>query len=253
MAAVISSTAGTRITPIDGYTFVRGTTAVFKIIFLNDGIPTTVDVGTDPTIKILKPKFLSHSTLVPIPEVVAEITGSLEPGQDFEYRFEWNIPGNTVPNDQYIVSYQAQIGGLSNNYGDEYFTINGSTGQVGIRQPAYATVDDVRKKKFNIDSYLPESLKPDLAARNNIIEDHLRDATKRLREELNIAKARGNSENYRLFTVYYTIWSILLASRGEDGSSVSDSNITFWRTEWERILAQEKRESQMQGIPLGRG
>jgi hypothetical protein len=56
-----------------------------------------------------------------------------------------------------------------------------------------------------------------------------------------------------LFCVYYTVWTILLASRGEDGSSVSSENINFWRSEWERILAQEKREGVFQGIPVGRG
>lgn len=100
---------------------------------------------------------------------------------------------------------------------------------------------------------MPPSTRADVNARNNIIEDHLKDASNRLREELNMSKARGNSENYRLFCIYYAIYTILLAARGEDGSSVSDQNILFWRGEADRILAQEKRKSVMQGVPLGRG
>ena len=252
MAAVISTVAGTRTTPIDALVFIRGTTAIFKIIFQNNGVSTTVDVGTKPILTILQPAFLSTSGS-PLPGILATIEGVLEPGQDFEYRFEWSVPTNTIPLDRYVAAYAATIGGMLNEYGQEFFTIQTTSGVVGIKPPAFATVNDVRKKKFNIDDYLPKFFKDNLQARNDIIEDHLRDATQRLREELSLFKQRGNSENYRLFAIYYTVWSILLASRGEDGSSVSDSNLIFWRTEWERILAQEKREGVLQGIPLGRG
>lgn len=252
MARVISSVAGTRAEPKDSYTFVRGTTATFKIIFTNEGVPTTVDANTVPKALVFKPAFLTSGQVV-VPEIVATLDGALTPGQEFEYSFPWIVPGDIIPNDEYIVSYQATIAGQQYNFGDEYFTIRAMAGQISTKQPAYATVDDVRKKKFNIDDYLPKTLAKDIDARNNLISDHLQDATTRLREELNIHKARSMSENYRLFCVYYTVWSILLASRGEDGSSVSSENINFWRAEWERILAQEKRESVFQGIPVGRG
>lgn len=252
MARVISSVAGTRTEPTDGYAFVRGTTATFKIIFTNEGRPTKVDTGTDPTAKILSPKFLQGSGS-PVPEIIATLIGSLVPGQEFEYEFTWDIPAGQVPNDEYVITYQGELGSQEFNFGDEFFTVTAAAGMLGTKIPAYATVDDVRKKKFNIDTYLPEMFRKDLDTRNQLIEDHLQDATIRLREELNLSKARGMSENYRLFCVYYTVWSILLAARGEDGSSVSDANINFWRAEWERILAQEKREGVMQGIPFGRG
>lgn len=252
MSGVISPIAGTRIEPVDSYLFVRGTAATFKIVFLSDDKPTKVDVGTQPEIKIYAPRFLLASGGT-APELIATISGTLVAGQQYEYEFVWNIPVNTVPLDEYIVSYFGQLGGVTYNFGDEYFTVTANSGVVNIKKTAFATVDDIRKKKFNIDDYLPAHLRSDLVARNRLIESHLVDATNRLREELNLAKTRGNTENYRLFTIFYTIWSLLLASRGEDGSSVSDSNLNYYRTEWERILAQEKRESVLQGIPLGRG
>lgn len=252
MARVISSVAGTRTEPKDNYAFVRGTTATFKIIFTSEGRSTTVDTGTDPVAKILTPKFLQSSDN-PVPEIIATLIGSLVPGQEFEYQFVWEVPPGLTPQDEYVISYQGRLASQNYNFGDEYITITAAAGMIGTKEPSYATVDDVRKKKFNIDTYLPEMFRKDLDTRNQLIEDHLLDATIRLREELNLSKARGMSQNYRLFCVYYTVWSILLASRGEDGSSVSDSNINFWRSEWERILAQEKREGVMQGIPLGRG
>jgi hypothetical protein len=252
MAAVISPITGTRTEPKDTYVFVKGTTAVFKTIFTSDSIPINVDGNTVPKADIFQPKFLSGSGS-PIPQIITTLDGSLVPGQQYEYQFTWDIPQNQHPLDEYIISYKAYYGGLLLNFGDEFFTISWSSGQVGIKSPSYATVSDVRSKKFNIDDYLPVVLKNDLNARNNIIESHLRDAAARLREELNINKQRGNTENYRLFCIYYTIWSILLASRGEDGNAISDQNLMFWRTEWERILGQLKRQSVLQGIPMGRG
>ena len=251
MAAVVSPNAGTRTEPMDNYTFVKGTTATFKMIFTNEGVPTTVDFASAPTLKILQPNYLANSNS-PIPLVVASIDGTLVPGQNFEYEFVWQIPADSFPLDNYIASYEGYIGGNLRTFGDEFFTITSSAGSIGIRAPLYATVDDVRSMKFNIDSFLPESANT-LTNRNNIIEKHLRNATNRLREELSLFKARSNSENYRLFSVYYTVWSILLASRGEDGSSVSSQNLSEWKGEWMRILAQEKREGNAQGLPLGRG
>lgn len=252
MSAVVSPIAGTRTEPKDSYSFVRGTTATFKTIFTSDGAPTTADSSTIPTATILKPIFLTSGN-IPVPETVVVLPGTLVPGQQFEYQFIWDIPVETIPVDEYIVSYQAQVGGILNVFGDEFFTVTAAPGMIGLKIPSYATVTDVRQKKFNIDDYLPKAIAQDLIARNNLIEAHLRDATTKLREELNLNKSRGMSENYRLFCVYYSIWSILLASRGEDGSSVSDQNIMFWRNEWMNILAQEKRESVLQGVPLGRG
>lgn len=251
MARVISSVAGTRTEPKDGYTFVRGTTASFKTIFTNNGVPTTIDPGTARAL-ILQPRFLDNGQ-TPAPTVIATLVGDFTPGQEFEYKFEWTIPGNLTPLDNYIISYKAQINGQEFDMGDEFFTVTPYAGSIGMKTPAYATVDDIRKYKFNIDSFLPEAFRKDLDSRNQLLEEHLQNATTRLREELNLHKSRGMSENYRLFAIYYSIWSIMLASRGEDGSSVSQYNLDTWRAEWERILAQEKREGVFQGVPVGRG
>lgn len=255
MAAVISPVTGTRVEPIDAYIFVRGTTNTFKMIFTNNGIPVTMDLATKPVAKILNPSHLSKGN-VPVPEVLAVIEGELTVGQQFEYSFSWDIPADIVPSDQYIVSYEGIFGTVNNNFGDEFFTLSHGAGQIGLKFQSYATVSDVRAKKFNIDDYLPKALgnnAASLTARNDLIEKHLRDASTKLREELNLSKSRGNSENYRLFCTYYTVWSILLASRGEDGSSVSSENLMTWKSEWINILEQEKRESVLQGVPLGRG
>lgn len=252
MSRVISSVAGTRTEPKDSYVFVRGTTATFKIIFMNNGRPTQVDTSTIPELKILQPVFLNQGN-TPVPEVIATLQGTLVPGQDFEYQFTWSIPVNFVPLDNYIASYQGILGGQSFTFGDEYFTVTPNAGMISTLSPMYATPDDVRKKKFNIDTYMPEAFRKDLTSRNQLLEEHLRDASDRLREELNLNQARGNTANNRLFCVYYTVWTVLLAARGEDGSAVSDQNLLFWRNEWERILAVEKRRGVMQGIPMGRG
>lgn len=252
MSAVISPVTGTRVEPIDTYQFVRGTTATFKAIFMNNGIPVTVDNLTVPQAFILEPMFLNKSGSTN-PNVIATINGTLVPNQQFEYQFVWNVPANMAPLDEYIVSYKGTLGSGLYSFGDEYFTILSSAGQIGIKTISYATISDVRMMKFNIDDYLPETIRKDLTARNNIIEFHLRNAATKLREELSLHRARGNTENYKLFCIYYTVWSIMLASRGEDGSSVSDQNLTYWRTEWSKILDQEKRRSLFQGMPMGRG
>jgi hypothetical protein len=252
MSRVISSVAGTRVEPKDSYIFIRGTTATFKIIFTSNDRSTQVDTLTIPIAKIMAPAFL-NTTTAPVPQLIATLNGALVPGQEFEYQFVWDIPAGQTPLDEYIISYEGILGAQTFNFGDEFFSVTPSAGQIGTHEPAFATVDDVRKKKFNIDTYLPEQFRKDLPTRNMLIEDHLRDATNRLREELNLNQQRGFSDNYRLFCVYYTVWSVLLAGRGEDGSSVSSENLTFWRAEWERILAVEKRKGVMQGIPMGRG
>lgn len=249
MSRVISSTAGTRSTPMDAFSFLRGTTATFKIQYLNEGIPVKIDQGSAQA-TIFSPINDGDS---PVPKVLAVLDGSLVPGQEFEYQFTWDIPIDQTPLDNYFIGYIGRLANQEIHFGDEYFTVLGFAGSVGIKTPAYATVDDVRKHKFNIDSYLPEDFRKDLVSRNQLIEEHLRNASQKLREELNLSKARGMSENYRMFSIYYTIWSILLSARGEDGSSVSQSNLQDWKAEWQNILAQEKRESVFQGVPVGRG
>ena len=254
--AVLSPVAGTRNTPIDGYDFLRGTTATFKITYKNGNIPTKIDTGTFPSANIYIPHYLAgsaQSAQVPI----ATLTGALVSGQEFEYEFIWDIPNNIVPNDEYIITYHGFLGGFEYNFGDEYFSIAASPSQIGLSFPSYATVSDVRMMKFNIDEYLPDSYKGPgsdaLEKRNNLIEFHLNVASNKLRGELALFRQKGNNENFRLFTVYWTIYSLLLSARGEDGSSVSDQNLNYWKSEANAILAQEKRQSLGMGISFSRG
>jgi hypothetical protein len=252
MAAVISPVGGTRIEPTDNYQFVRGTTATFKATFMNNGAPTQVDAMTTPNALILEPLFLNKSGSI-TPVVVVSMPGSLVAGQQFEYEFTWDIPINQMPLDEYIVSYNGMVGGINFNFGDEYFTVLASAGNIGLKHTSYATVTDIRMMKFNIDDYLPKILASSLTERNNVIEFHLNKATTKLREELSLHRSRTNTENFKLFCIYYTVWSILLASRGEDSSSVSDSNLQYWKGEAMKILDQEKRKSLFQGLPFSRG
>ena len=249
---IISSIGGTRTEPKDNYVFVRGTTISFKTTFLSNGVPTTVDTATNPSASIFLPKFL-NTNISNIPTIVATLPGSLVAGQEYEYQFTWNIPVDTYPNDEYIIQYEGKLGGATLTFGDEFFTVINGPGTIDIKVPMYATVDDVRMLKFNIDSYLPEIWAKDVTARNKAIEYHLRLGTSRLREELALFAQRGMTENFKLFTTYYAIWSILLAARGEDGSSVSDANLSAWAGEWQRILAQSKRKGSVQSISWGRG
>lgn len=248
--AVISPITGVRITPTDGYHFVRGTTAVFRIIFQNSNMPVTVDNTTVPTAFILAPLFLSNNNLTPSP--IATLTGSLTSGQQYEYEFSWDIPANQLPQDEYIITYNGILGGITYNFGDEYFTIDAGASQIGIKTPGYATISDIRMMKTNIDDYLPDVYKEDLTARNNLIEFHLNQSSNKLRGELALFRQKGNNENFRSFCIYYTIYLILLSGRGEDGSSVADQNLNFWKSEAMAILAQEKRMSLGMGIPYSR-
>ena len=166
MARVISSVAGTRTEPKDAYSFVKGTSATFKIIFENEGRPTTVDTGSEPTAMILLPNFLQGNAASPVPLIIASLAGTLTPGQEFEYSFTWEIPSNVTPSDEYIITFQAELGMQQYNFGDEFFTVTAFAGSINTQVPSYATVDDVRKKKFNIDTYLPEIFRKDLDSRN---------------------------------------------------------------------------------------
>lgn len=248
----VNPSTGTRTEPMDAYKFVRGTTATFKFTPESDLKAIALDTGSTPRAYILEPMFLNNTGVGPV--VLATLDGTLVTGQEYEYQFTWDIPVDRQPMDDYIVQYVGQLGGQEFIFGNEYFTILAFPEQISMRTPSYATVSDVRMAKFNIDSFLPQIYAKDLTARNAVIEYHLRNAATKLREELALFQIRSNKENYKLFCVYYAIYTILLGARGEDGSSVSDSNLGTWKQMWRDILAQEKRQGAMsQGISLGRG
>lgn len=248
----VNPSTGTRTEPMDGYKFVRGTTATLKFTPESDLKAIALDTASVPRAYILQPMFLHSSGGSPV--VLATLDGTLVPGQEYEYQFTWEIPVGSQPLDDYIVQYVGSLGGSEFIFGNEYFTVLAYPEQISMRTPSYATVSDVRMAKFNIDTYLPGIYAKDLPARNAVIEYHLRNAATKLREELALFQMRSNKENYKLFCVYYSIYTILLGSRGEDGSSVSDSNLGTWKQMWRDILAQEKRQGAMsQGISMGRG
>ncbi len=250
---IVGPTSGTRTEPMDCYKFIRGTTATFKFTPQSGLSSTSLDVGTFPTAYILQPVFLATAG-GSNPMVLAEIQGTLVAGQLFEYEFTWDVPAGLVALDDYVVQYQGQIASNMFQFGSEYFSVLAFPEQISMKLAPYATVSDLRLAKFNIDSFLPNELAKDLLLRDHALQFHLNNAATKLREELALFQLRSNKENYKLFCIYYAIYTILLASRGEDGSSVSDQNLSTWRSMWKDILAQEKRQgANSQGISFGRG
>jgi hypothetical protein len=251
MAIDSLSRVGSRTEPKDSYRFLRGTTANFRFTITSGNMPVDCDAGTVPIANILQPAFLNTQT--PVQGIIANLMGSKVPGTQFEYEFNWVVPTNLPPDDLYVIQYKAFLGAVEYVVGDEFFTISVTPETIGTFDYGYCTVQDVRLMKANIDSYLPQTLANNLDARNEIIQFHIKNGTDRLREELNLAQARGFSANYRLFAIYYAVWSIMNSAYGEDGSSVSIERLDHFQGLWTKILEQEKRKGIGMGIPYGRG
>lgn len=237
------SANGTRIEPKDSYIFVTGSVAVFKATFTDGDKPIQVDTGTQPV-----------ATIYQNQNIIAQVNGELTDGQTFEYKFTWQVPidlpifGNT-----YSVVYSGTLGSIPYVWGDEYFRVSTSPQNIKMKVPAYATVDEIRLDKFNIDSYLPPELSQDKAARDHILHQHLVTATKWLNGQLNLRDFHSSyNDNFNLCTRYYAIWSILGQSLGESGSAVSDRSLQFWEDKWKHELKQIKMHSQLSSIPVGR-
>lgn len=183
------------------------------------------------------------------------------------YQGTWTIPQTTVhqitivPSDDYLISYKANFAGLLNaspdqyqEFANEYFTIDLIDGPIYGRFPAYATIDDLRMTYFEIDAYLPESIdKTDVEARNKVLQYHLETASNKLNEELNLHQVRSSSMDRREYVAARSIYTLLLAARGQNSSAISDGFVEHWRNRAIYILDQLKREGAAQGIPLGRG
>lgn len=247
----VDSRTGTRIEPKDSYKFVRGVTATFKMMATSGNKPIDVDAGTSMTAQILQPAFLNTQT--PAQGIIANLIGSKVPGTLFEYQFNWVVPTNLPPDDLYVIQYKGFLSGVEYVFGDEFFTISVTPETLGTYDYGYCTIQDIRLTKTNIDSYFPQSLANDIERRNDAIQFQIKVATDKLREELNLAQARGFSANYRLFAIYFVIWSILNNAYGEDGSAVSIERLDHYEKLWKDILAQEKRKGIGMGIPYGRG
>lgn len=183
------------------------------------------------------------------------------------YQATWNIPtmtqdGTTVyPSDDYLISYQGNFVGLVDSspddyqeFANEYFGIDTIAGPIYGRFPAYATLDDLRMTFFEIDAYLPESVdKIDVEGRNKVLQYHLETASNKLNEELNLHQVRSNSMDRREYVAARSIYTLLLAARGQNSSAISDGFVEHWRNRAVYILDQLKREGAAQGVPLGRG
>jgi len=237
------SANGSRIEPKDSYKFVAGSKAIFKATFTDTDKPIQVDTGTAPKAAIYQDNIL-----------VEQVTGALVLGQVYEYQFEWDIPADiSTKGHTYQVLYSGFLGGTEYVWGNEYFEINLSPSNIKLKVQAYATVDELRMDKFNIDSYLPEDLSKDKAARDHLLHQQLVSASKWLNGQLNLRDFHSSyNDNFNQFTRYYAIWSILGQSMGEEGSAVSDRSLRFWEEKWRAVLKQIKMHSQLSNIPAGR-
>lgn len=237
------SANGTRIEPKDSYIFVVGSTAIFKATFTDTDKPIQVDTGTTPT-----------ATIYQNGNVLETVSGSLVDGQLYEYKFEWPIPSEVdLKSSTYSVSYSGFLGQIEYVWGSEFFRLQRGPSNVKLKVQAYATVDELRQDKFNIDSYLPESLSKDKPARDHLLNQQLVSASKWLNGQLNLRDFHSSyNDNFNQFVRYYAIWSILGQSLGEEGSAVSDRSLLFWENKWKAVLKQIKMHSQLSNIPTGR-
>lgn len=237
------SANGTRIEPKDSYVFIAGSTAIFKATFTETDKPIQVDTGTT-----------ALATIHQDGTYVATLQGSLVEGQLYEYQFSWPIPLDiTVIGATYTVTYTGFLGGFEYNWGYEFFRLQNSPANVKLKVQAYATVDELRQDKFNIDSYLPESLSKDKEARDHLLHQQLVSSSKWLNGQLNLRDFQSSyNDNFNQFVRFYTIWSILGQSLGEEGSAVSDRSLGFWEDKWKAVLKQIKMHSQLSNIPVGR-
>lgn len=237
------SANGTRIEPKDSYIFVSSSTAIFKATFTDTDKPVQVDTGTAPQANI----FQNGVNL-------GSISGALVGGQSYEYQFEWEIPSDiAITGVTYTIAYTGYLGGQLYNWGDEYFRIQSSPSNVKLKVQAYATVDEIRLDKFNIDSYLPQTMSKDKSARDHIIQQQLVSSSKWLNGQLNLRDFHTSyNDNFNKFVREYTVWTILGQSLGEEGSAVSDRSLRHWEDRWKATLKQIKMHSQLSNIPTGR-
>jgi hypothetical protein len=239
----VISTTGTRKEPKDSYKFVRNSTAVFKATFYDTDKPVQVDVGTAPVAIIRRNGY----------QIADPIQGNLVAGQLYEYMFVWEIPTNADSYSNYHIEYRGVLGGSEYVWGAEFFQINPSPQNIKLKEPAYATVDELRLDKFNIDSYLPKHLAQDKQGRDDILQHYLITASKDLNGQLNLRDFHSSyNDNFNLYTRQYAIWLILRQAMGEDGSAVSDRSLSVWEQSWKKTLKQIKMHSQLSNIPVGR-
>lgn len=237
------SANGTRIEPKDSYIFIANSNAIFKATFTDTDKPIQVDTGTVPM-----------ATIYQNGNVVETVGGELVNGQLYEYQFTWAVPADiNLRSTTFSVMYTGFLGGVEYVWGQEFFRIQAGPSNVKLKVQAYATVDELRQDKFNIDSYLPETLSKDKSARDHLLHQQLVSASKWLNGQLNLRDFHSSyNDNFNQFVRYYAIWSILGQSLGEEGSAVSERSLSFWENKWKAVLKQIKMHSQLSNIPAGR-
>lgn len=236
------SSNGSRVIPLNGYKFVLGERAEFQASFSNNDKPIQVDAGS-------KPRAIIYQDNVPVETLEGELTS----GQTYEYSFFWDIPSDFNPRSLYQVKYMGYLGGIEYVWGDEYFDIQTSPSNIKMKRPAYATVDQLRMSKPNIDSYLPAQYKSNKQQRDNILQEYLATSSSELNGQLNLRDFHSfYNENFNLYVRYHAIWSILGSQLGEDGSAVGEKTLSFWEKRWKHVLKQIKMHSQLSHIPTGR-
>lgn len=236
------STTGSRITPKDSYVFIAGAMAEFQAMFTDTDKPIQVDSNTVPSAHIYRNGILFES-----------VNGQLTDGQVYEYSFFWDIPSDLDTRAQFMVEYRGLLGGVDYVWGQEFFVVNRSPQNIKLKQPAYATVEQIRLIKPNIDSYLPIDLKNDKAGRDALLHNYLVESSKELNGQLNLRDFHSSyNDNFNLYVKYHAVWSILGSQMGEDGSAVSEKSLNFWEKRWGKVLKQIKMHSQLSNIPAGR-
>ncbi len=239
----IPSANGSRIEPKDRYIFTRNSTAIFKATFHDTDKPIQIDAGFKPVAIIRRNGY----------QFVDPIEGDLVAGQLYEYQFTWTIPHNTDIFSTWFIEYRGVFGGTEYVWGGEFFQISNAPQNIKLKEPAYATVDQLRLDKFNIDSFLPKNLAQDKPARDEILHHYLITATKELNGQLNLRDFHSTyNDNFNLYTRQYSIWMILGQAQGEEGSAVSDRALKHWEDRWKHTLKQIKMHSQLSNIPAGR-
>lgn len=236
------SAVGSRIVPKDGYSFIAGSTAEFQASFTDTDKPVQIDSG-------FKPRAIVRAGS----QIVADIQGDLSQGQLYQYSFFWEIPMDANPRASYTVEYRGQLGGLEYVWGSEFFKLAIAPQNIKLKQPAYATVDELRLDKPNIDSYMPIEYIGDKNKRDYILHQQLVTSSKELNGQLNLRDFHSiYNDNFNLYVRYHSIWSIIGSQMGEDGSTVSERSLTFWEKKWRAVLKQIKMHSQLSNIPTGR-
>lgn len=239
----VPSSTGSRIEPKDTYKFIINSTAIFKASFMDTDKPIQVDTGTKAVAIIRRNGY----------QVADPIEGQLVPGQLYEYMFTWSVPTNADIFSDYMIEYRGTLGGIEYVWGFEFFQLSPSPQNIKLKEPAYATIDQLRLDKFNIDSFLPTQYAQDKNARDEILHHFLITATKELNGQLNLRDFHSTyNDNFNLYTRQYAIWCILGQAQGEEGSAVSDRSLKHWEDRWKHTLKQIKMHSQLSNIPAGR-